>query len=180
MSATISITDDDIMSGLQAFLAAILPALEVVRGQDNRVSEPSAPDFAVMTPLLRSRIATNRLSFNDPGTPTGGTRGALQATRVTVQLDVHGPNSTDNTQVIVTLLRDDYACQTFLASTPGVQPLYADEPRQAAFVNGENQYEDRWIIDAVFQANPVVTTPQDFAQTVTVVPVSLDTLIDVS
>ncbi len=179
MSATLSITDDDILAGLQAFLATILPMLVVVRGQDNRVPEPTASDFAVMTPLLRSRIATNRLSFNDPGTPTGGTRGALQATRVTVQLDVHGPNSTDNTQVIVTLLRDDYACQAFLASTPGVQPLYADEPKQMPFVNGEGQYEDRWTIDAVFQANPIVTTPQDFAQTVTVMPVPVDTLISI-
>lgn len=38
---------------------------------------------------------------------------AMQPTEVTVQLDVHGPNSSDNAQIITTLFRDDYAVEQF-------------------------------------------------------------------
>jgi hypothetical protein len=124
-----------------------------------------------------------------------GTRSAKQATQVTVQLDVHGPNSADNAQMISTLFRDEYATTQFKLGIPiqaasgsaiqtgwgalmtepvDVQPLYASDPRQTPFINAENQYEYRWTIDAVMQANPIVTTPQQFMDQITVTPISVD------
>lgn len=97
-----------------------------------------------------------------------GTGQGMQATRVTVQIDVHGPLSADNAQRISTLLRDEYACRFFADQRSDVAPLYASEPRQAPFLNGEKQIETRWTLDAVLQANPVVTSPQQFAGEVTV------------
>jgi len=97
-----------------------------------------------------------------------GTGQAMQATRVTVQIDVHGPESADNAQRIATLLRDEYACDFFADQRGDVAPLYASEPRQAPFLNGEKQIESRWTLDAVLQANPVVTTPQRFAGEVSI------------
>ena len=111
-------------------------------------------------------------SFIPAGTPIplfAGTMSALQATMVTVQLDVHGAASADNVQIITTLFRDEYACQFFTALLPELQPLYTSEPRQAPFLNGEAQIEYRWTVDAVMQANPIVTVPQQFADEVTVV-----------
>ena len=87
---------------------------------------------------------------------------------ITIQVDVHGPNSTDNTQRIVTLFRDAFACDFFTDGGYPVQPLYIDNGDQIPFVNGENQYEDRWVLQARLQANPVVSTPQQFADTLTV------------
>ena len=88
-----------------------------------------------------------------------------QPTKVTVQLDVHGPNSSDNAQTISTLFRDDYAVQNFYASGFDVMPLYAGDPKQIPFINAEQQYENRYVIDAVMQANEVVSPPQQYAGT---------------
>lgn len=87
----------------------------------------------------------------------------LQPTRVTVQLDVHGPASADNVQIISTAWRDSYAVDQFSTSGFDVAPLYASEPRQVPFMNSEQQFENRWVIDVVMQANQIVTVPQQFA-----------------
>jgi hypothetical protein len=97
-----------------------------------------------------------------------GVKSMLQGTRVTVQLDVHGPGSADNSQIITTLFRDEYATTAFAASGFDVTPLYADDARQIPFVNGEQQIEERWVIDMVMQCNPVITVPQDFASGVSI------------
>lgn len=90
-----------------------------------------------------------------------GTEAILMPTRVTVQLDVHGPASGDNAQTISTLFRDAYAVERFPS---GIAPLYTSDPRQMAFVNGEQQFEDRWSLDVVLQSNQVVSgLPQQFA-----------------
>jgi hypothetical protein len=89
----------------------------------------------------------------------------LTSTRVAIQLDFHGEASTDNTQIVMSLFRDAYACDFFTAAGYDIQPLYVSEPQQAPFINGEDQYEDRWTLDVVVQANPTVSTPQQFADT---------------
>lgn len=93
-----------------------------------------------------------------------GVMNVLQPTKVTVQVDVHGPSSGDNTQIITTLFRDDYAAQAFIASGFDVRPLYASDPHQMPFMNGEQQAEQRWTIDLVMQCNPILTVPQQFAE----------------
>lgn len=98
----------------------------------------------------------------------------LQPTQVTVQLDVHGPNSSDNAQIISTLFRDDYAVEFFQASGFDVTPFYADDPKQIAFQNAEQQWETRWVMDAVMQANQIVTVGQQYADNVVVVPKEVD------
>lgn len=97
----------------------------------------------------------------------GGVYSALAPTKTTVQLDVHGPASANNAQIIGTMLRDTYACQ-IMASVIDAQPLYAGEPRQAPFVNAEQQFEYRWSLDVVIQVNPTVTVTQDFADQIQV------------
>lgn len=234
MAVTVSLTEAQILTALRSFLLGILPAgTEVIRGQVNRVPQPAAADFVVMTPLSQVRLSTNRdvdadaaltgsiagtvLTVTDvdfgtvrPGAPvygaadgttisvqlTGvdggpgtyriskpqtaapgplyaGTHAALQATQVTIQLDVHGPASGDNAVTISTLMRDEVACQAFTDAGFEVQPLYAGEPRQMPFINAEQQYENRWTIDAVLQANPIVSVPQQFAEVVTVSTISV-------
>ena len=158
--------------------------VEVILAQENRVPEPSVPDFVTMTPLFQTRLSTNVDTYQDVsftasigstvmdvtavafgtiavgqiifgigvsaltkvtaiGTGTGGvgtytvsptqTVGSrklasggetfLQPTRVTIQLDVHGPNSADNAQTISTLFRDDYAVQFFKGTGFDVKAL---------------------------------------------------------
>jgi hypothetical protein len=92
-----------------------------------------------------------------------GVKGVMQPTKVTVQLDIHGPASGDNAQIITTLFFDDYASQTFAATGFDVSPLYASEPNQVPFTNAEQQVEERWVVDVVMQCNPTLNVPQQFA-----------------
>lgn len=230
-------TQAQTLTALASFLAEVLPkGVQVVQAQGNRVPEPSAPDFVVMTPRERLRLETNTDSYLDtlfagsiagdvltvtavsygtvaPGDPVYGTGVAtgtnvtaqlsgtaggigtyqidtpqqasqqpmaagandvLQPTELTVQLDVHGPNSADNAQTVSTLFRDDFACEFFAGVNPAIQPLHADDPRQMPFVNDQNQYEWRWIVEARLQANIVVTVGQQFAAALEVDLISVD------
>ena len=85
-----------------------------------------------------------------------------QPVKITFQVDVHGPNSADNAQAISTLFRSEIATSFFNAPASGIDALYADDPRQMPFDNGEQQVEFRWIINAVMQANQAIPWPQDF------------------
>lgn len=103
-----------------------------------------------------------------------GSTGALQATEWRIQLDVHGPASGDNAQTITTLFRSEYAVDFFAQSGFDMTPLYADDAKQMPFLNGEQQYEYRWVIDAFLEVNPVISTPQQFFTSATVQLLSVD------
>lgn len=110
------------------------------------------------------------------GTYSAGLKTITENTELVLQLDVHGPLSADNAQVIATVLRDEYATAQFAAQEPnyGVVPLYADDPRQIGFQNDQQQWEDRWIVDAHFQVNPAVAVPQQYADVVGIDVVSVE------
>jgi hypothetical protein len=97
----------------------------------------------------------------------------MQPTEVTIQLDVHGPNSADNSQIITTLFRDDYAVQQFLTSGFDVTPLYADSAKQMPFTNESAQFENRWVIEVCMQANIVISAAQQFSSQLNVTLVEL-------
>lgn len=231
------------MSAVRAFLLGVLPpGVPVVRGQVNRVAEPSADDFIVIWPLRQQRLSTNITDFYDnvltgdisettltvsairqqesplyagmtltdgtagaiaPNTVLGaqisgslggtgtynvaptqslgnetiyaGVRADLTPTEWTVQCDVHGPNSGDNSRIIEGLFRSEYGVEAVSAGAVAagamaysVVPLYCDEARQVPFLNAEQQYENRWSLDLHLQINPVISTPQEFAQQVQV------------
>lgn len=101
----------------------------------------------------------------------GGTS-IMQPTECVMQIDVHGPNSADNAQVISTLFRDDFAVEQLAAT--GLSPFFADDPRQMPFVTAANQYEDRWTLDAHFQIDPSVIIAQQFATALTLTLYNVD------
>lgn len=173
MSQIPSPTQDAIQTRLRAFLLSILPeGVEVVAAQDNRVPMPSGPDYITMNALLRERLSTNVTGFQD--VPDAGTESHMQPTKVTTQLNVFGPNSSDNAQTITTLFQSEWGFAVFTAQDDTIAPLTATDPRQVPFVNGEQQYETRWVVDLALQVNATVTTPQDFADEleVTIIPIS--------
>lgn len=84
----------------------------------------------------------------------------LQPTEIVYQCDVHSPDdgqSADMAQTISTMLRDQYAVDFFNAQPYDVWPIHADVPRQAPFVNAENQYETRYIVEVHLQANQIIS-----------------------
>lgn len=160
----LSITEDDILTALRTFLLSVLPTgIEVIQGQDNRVPEPKGPDFVVMTPMSRARLATNTDSWTG-AQPT--TMMIVQPTQVTVQLDLHGAGASDSAQLVSTLARDYYGIDHVDSAT--IVPLYTNDAIQVPFINGEGQYEDRWTMNIVMQVSPIVVTEQQFADIVSV------------
>jgi hypothetical protein len=237
MSFALSLTQSQALTALRSVLLTALPSgIEVVQAEDNQVSEPIAPDFVVMQPIMRGRLGTNISSYQDcaftgsisgtvltvsalllgsinvvaqpplfgpsvlSGTviaaQTGGASGGagtytvsqaqtiasgplasgvfsmMQPTQLTVQCDVHGPNSADYVQMFSTLLRSSYGCDLFAATGYDVTPLYAGDPRQTPFQNAEQQIERMWNCDVVLQTNSIVFVPQQFfaACSITVKP----------
>ena len=107
-------------------------------------------------------------------TLSAGQKQIEQPTEAVYQLDVHGPASSDNSQIIANLWRDGFAV-TKMAGT-GVVPLYAEDPRQVPFKNGADQIEVRWVIGLHMQISPSVLVPAQFADAATVTQVSAKNL----
>jgi hypothetical protein len=236
---SLSITQSTAQTVLRSFLLSVLPPnTDVIEAQDNRVPEPSNPNFVIMTAIRRSRIETNIDSYVDvlfTGSITGptltvsniqfgtlavgspifgsgvtvgtaitalasgtggvgtytiappqsistetmaaGTQGLMQPTEVVYQLDVHSnvvTTAADMAQAISTAFRDSYATEFFSALNPNVAPFHADEPKQIPFVNAEEQYESRWIIEAHMQVNATLTLPLQYAGALAITSVNVD------
>lgn len=168
---SLSITNDDAVSALVAFIHDILPQLGVTnvrQGQDNRVPMPVGPNFVIIIPSARAQLATTTRDYR----PTDGARDTTRSTRVEFEVNLYGPDSTDNAQIFATLFRDLYGCDQMKPT--GMQPLWCDDGRQLPLVDGERQYEQRWMVRASLQANPTVSTTQQFADSVAVTIVEAD------
>jgi hypothetical protein len=161
---SLSLTEANIMQTLGNFFTAILPDVEIRRGQENRTTLPSGPNWLVMTPILRTRLDTNTDIFSV--TDTVGITAAGTTIRLDVQADCYGPAAEDNAQIISTLFRDEYATAFFFHSGFAVSPLYTFEPRNLTFINDAAQYEPRWNVDVSLEINPVVTFPQQYMDAV--------------
>jgi hypothetical protein len=228
MAVTVTPTQTQIFTALVSVLASFglvasdgVTSIPIIRGQVNRVPEPTSADYVVLWPITRDRLSMNVDGWTDayvtgaisqnvltvsavPNGPvpigavvygadcqilrqTSGTAGGVgtytttqaadvalttlycgtsaqtQATEVTIQADVHGPASADNAARIATLFRDQFGVSAFLDQGQWVSPLYTTTPRQMPFENGEQQTEERWIVDLTMQANVTIATPQQFA-----------------
>lgn len=161
--ATVANTLTDVYAALGAFIASMLglAAGQVIQGFPNRTAMPVGP-FVAMTGILKKRLRTNVDNFAGTSqvAPAPGPVTAEQGQQIDVQLDCYGPASSDWADILTTLLRDNVGC---LALAPKCQPLYADDPIRAPLTNAEAQYEDRWIVTARIQYNPVTTTAQEYA-----------------
>ena len=163
--ATLSIVEDQVLAVLRSFMLSLLAdGIEVVASQDNRVPVPPGTDYIFMNLVGKKRLSTNISSTSD-GFWTSGPqiRNDMVPTELTVQIDVFGPSSSDNTQIILTMFRSDWAVDQFATINPDVTPLYMTEPKQLPFSNAQQQIVTRWTMDAAMQYNPIVTTNQDFA-----------------
>jgi hypothetical protein len=169
---TPSVTQTAALQALGGFLTAVLPTgTDIIRGQANRVPEPSSVDYVIMTPTARQRLETDLVSWTNEAT----TLDNQLSTRLTVQVDFHGDDAAaDNAQTAFQLLRSPYACDYFAGLNLGVTPLDASDPNQIPFVNAESQYEDRWVVNAYLQINPVLSTTAQFADTLTADLISVD------
>jgi hypothetical protein len=162
----------NLYGALAAFIAGVtgLEAGEtVVQGLPNRAAMP-LPGFIVIQSVTRTRLRTNLHTYGTSGDPT--TVAIEEGVQLRVQIDCYGPQSTDAitgaedwATMLSTTLRDAYGVSILEPS--GIVPLHADEARMVPLVDGEDQYEERWMLEAFFQYNPVTTAPQQYADELT-------------
>jgi hypothetical protein len=171
MPATVSITETQVLTVLRSFILSLvsLDGDHVIRGLQNRVAMP-AGDFIEITASLSGPLSTNVQTY----APDNSASLNKRSTQLSVQIDCYGVSAMDNANMLSMMLRSDYACQKFAASGLDMQPLYANDAHQMPFVTGEEQYMERWVFDAVLQFNPVVTVPQDFADSLEVGLIDVD------
>ncbi len=150
-------TQDVLFTAMRAFILSLISGVEVVQGLGNGVPMPEGA-FICMTPGPQKRLSTNESTYNR----VAGTRGVKQAVQYSMQIDCYGPDASDYATTLTTMFRDPYACG--LMASYGCQPLYAEDPTQSALINGEENYEQRYMFNAVLQFNPVVTVSQEFAE----------------
>lgn len=105
-------------------------------------------------------------------TMSAGAKTMMMSAEQTVQLDFHTPDLTawDIASTVSIALRDEFGTSFFSALAPplnGVSPLHADDPRQAPFINAENSWEWRWVVDAHLQIDETISVPATYADTVT-------------
>ena len=103
-----------------------------------------------------------------------GVENLMQPIELTVQTDFYGDAAGDNAQTFTTLFRDEYGATFFSGLSETISPLYTDDPRQVAFVSEQQQYQDRWIVNAMLEANITVTVPSQFADQIKINQVPVD------
>lgn len=162
---------------LQSLYAVLIPFIasvlglqdtQVVLGLANRAAMP-LPGFVLVQAISRHRLATG-LEIPDQTSADPTAMAIEQAVEFTVQIDAYGPNSSSWADTLTTLLRNEVGC---VALAPNAAPLYADDARMAPLTDAEAQYEERWIIEATFQVNPVTSVVQQYADTLAIDVVSV-------
>lgn len=174
-AATISVTLDQLYTAVGTFLQTVLGAVPVVQGQGNQVAAPAvATDTAMPTSgYVQMQAFNNRRTATNQDTwdPDAQTQASESDREVQMALDFYGPQSQDWAVLVTTLWRDGYGVAQL---APVCAPLYADEEFQIALVDGEEQYEERWHVDAYLQYNPVTTTVQQSATALSVTLINVD------
>jgi len=172
MTTQVTPTIQDVYTALKSFVQTIVPTgVPVQQGLLNRVAiPPTAPGFVVIQGLLKNRLRTTVDTWDTTDDdPTS--MSSEQDIELTVQIDCYGAQSSDWADMISTLFRDGYGCNSL---APTCQPLYCDEARLIPLTDAESQYEERWVLTATLQYNPVVTTVQQFADVATATLIDVD------
>ncbi len=152
---TTSITIDEVIDALKAFLVPFCTGMEIVRGQVNRVPSPLG-GYVVLTEgtLIDLQVPS---SIVDKITEEATLHGPQE---IAIQIDFYGASSGQLCSAVKQALRSSYGFDKF---PENIKPLYTDAGRQIPLVTGEEEYETRWTLTAALQYNPVVTVPQQTA-----------------
>ena len=151
MAAKLDKTHDDIYADVRAFLINLfpLPDEKVIRGYSNNVPFPQAP-FICINIITESALATN---VNEYAEESGR---VMQTQEVQMQVDFYGQQSGEMSRTFANLWRDFYACDRLSVC----QPLYTNDPQYLPFTNESSDFEERWMVSAYLNYNPVVTHEQ--------------------
>lgn len=179
-AAVLTPTENQIFDALWGYVDTVFGSTisaNIFKGFQNMTATPAGTSYIVIQPgvvvrqnqIVRDYDAVN-LVVN-----------VERDTQYSYQIDCYGPNGPDyaNTLAVAwpSLWTSDYFNGYLATPTPGaplpVMALYADEPQQLNIVNAELQYEQRFMLKLVLQANQTVSLPQDFFNVAPVVDVTV-------
>lgn len=158
MQAVIDITDQDIYTDVRQFILLNFRG-EVVQPYDNNVPMPNG-DHVLMKILFKTQLATNNNEYNIEDDNAK----IQQSTQVDMQLDFYGESSDQAAQIFVNLWRDFYGTEHLSV----VQPLYCSDARLMPIINEAKHYENRYVVTAAMQCNPVATIDHPFVDEIVV------------
>lgn len=170
---TPSIVERQIYAAVKAFLVTVtgLDAALILQGLPNRSAIPAAsPGYVTMQLTMGNRLNYNidTWDFTNPN-PTIISSETHWKERM--QIDFYGQSAGDWSRVFAGLWKDETAC---LALSPTCQPLYTDDPMGPFQEDSEDQYEQRWVVQAYLQYNPVTPVPMQFADQLSVTLINVD------
>jgi hypothetical protein len=180
MTATLTPTEDQTFDAVWAVVSSLFdPTLQqyVFKGFQNMTATPAGVSYVVIQSGVVVRQNQGARSYD----PVNGLQLVERGTTYSYQVDCYGPAGPDYANIIAIAWRSPWACDAMGAQAvdgpPLGQPLYADEPQQLNIVNGENMYEQRFMLKLYVDVNQVVALPQDFFTAVhTIVEPPADTL----
>lgn len=161
MSAVLTPSENQIFDALWSFVSSLFDTsvqANIFKGFQNMTSTPLG-SYIVISPGVKVRQDQGDRTYN----PTGGLVLNARHTTYSYQVDCYGPDGPDYADIVAIAWRTMYACDALAATS--ITPLYADEPTQLNIVNGELQYEQRFMCKLYLQADQVVSLPQDFFTT---------------
>lgn len=152
-----SITMSQVFTGLKAWLMDALGVgtASVVQELQNRASAPAA-GFVNMLHKTQKRLSMNTVTYSGPGETVTTTK----PTDFQIQVDSYGAAAGDWANVIAAMWASPLAV-AFLAPY-GLCPLWTDDPVELSIVNGEEQFEERWVVVLHMQFNPAMAAPMTF------------------
>ena len=158
MAYIISKSIDDCIDALAAFVGPFVPNGELVRAQQNRVSQIPAIGV-VFTELMTVDLETPTLKF------ANGEYTISTPKRLDVQLDFYGELADDQCNAVKTAYRTFWSTDQFPA---WIKPMYCSDGVQGPFISGESQYSNRWILTVSLHFNSTLTVPQDSANQISI------------
>jgi len=158
-----------VLLGASMTVSALGPNNEVPIQVGAVISGPGVPAALItaQTGGIPGGVGTYAISPNQvaSGTFAAGQLSVIEMVEVAIQLGFHSADNTsaDNAQAVRQMLRDPYAVSFIQGVNPAITPLFGADARQSPFTDAEDQFESRWTVDAVLQANVTLTNiPQQF------------------
>lgn len=163
MTAALALTEDQVFDTLWTWVASLF-AVEVqpyiFKGFQNQTATPTS-SYIVIQPGVKMRQDQARRDYVPTVLdPTIGVVNVSRGTMYSYQVDCYGQASANYADIVTIAWRSLWACDA-LTGTP-ITPLYADEPVQLNLVNGEGQFEQRFMSKLYLQTNTAVALPQFF------------------
>lgn len=111
-------------------------------------NSPLSHDGIVMTLMPYSE------ALDQPAYDNADNISTIQNSRAfMMQLDFYGEQAFDRVTKCATMWRSQYTTNKLQT----IQPLYANNPRNMEFVNEQDQYEKRFLLEIALQYNPYYT-----------------------